>query len=255
MPEGDTVLYYCAFLNKEIKNTNLLSITGIKNCKGYIKSIDCKGKLLYINIDDFYIHIHFGLTGYFDFEDNKSKYEIIAHKDNKNIKLYLNDNIKLSSIQKYTKEEHENVLNELGFSIFDKNFTLDYFKSCFKNKKNLLCSFLLNQKLFCGIGNFIKNEVLYLTKLDIYIKVNELNDNNIKNLYNNILFVSYSSLYTELQKYNLMNYLDKKYECNKPDNIEIPYEIRIYKQTQIGKKKVNFVKIAGRGTYYIDNNK
>lgn len=251
MPEGDAILYNVCFLNKEIKNYTLETITNIHNCNGVIKKIDCKGKLLYMSVNDFFIHVHFGLTGYLDFEPHNEKYEIKVSKDSKNKTIYLNDNINLSSITKHSKDEHDEILNKLGVSIFDKDFTFDYFKECFNKKKNLLCSFLMNQSCFSGVGNYIKNEVIYLSKLDIRVKVNALSDSDKQNLYDNILHVAYSSLFEHLEKHKLLSHLENKYEKNKPDNLQIPYKLKIYKKEKIGDKVVKHVKIAGRETYYI----
>lgn len=252
MPEGDSILYYTCFLNKEMKNLSLHSITNIQDCKGLIHSIDCKGKLLYLKVDHFYIHIHFGLKGYLDYRKKNEKYEIVFIKNNLQHSIYLNDDMKLSSINKYSEDEHEEKLNKLGASIFNKDFTLDYFKSCFINKRSLLCSFLMEQSKFSGIGNFIKNEVIYLSGIDIYIKVNALSDEDIENLYKNILFVAYSSLLTCLNEMNLESYIEKKYEFHKPSILEIPYELKIYNKKKIGDKIVKNAVIAGRNTFYVE---
>ena len=85
------------------------------------------------------------------------------------------------------------IFNELiylcdNFDIFSSNFTLDNFKTIIKSKSTILAALLLKQEIFCGIGNYIKNEALHLTNLNIKVKTNELTDIQITKLYNYILF-------------------------------------------------------------------
>ena len=44
---------------------------------------------------------------------------------------------------------------------------------------------LLNQKVISGIGNYLRADVLWLSKISPFRKVNNLSDLEIKNLYNN----------------------------------------------------------------------
>ena len=116
----------------------------------------------------------------------------------------------------------------------------------------ILASLLLNQNIFSGIGNYIKNESLYLTKLDATIKTQDLSDNQINNLYKNILFVAYSNLYEMLVDSKIEKYLDKSKKINKPNYLEIPYIYKIYGRdyTDDG-RKVKKIKVGGRDSYII----
>ena len=113
---------------------------------------------------------------------------------------------------------------------------------------------LLKQELFSGIGNYIKNEALYLTNLNAKVKTNQLTDKEIKKLYESILFVSYSKLYTELDEYNLIKYLLKCKINHVPKKLEIPYHFKIYNQelTHDGKKVIK-IKVSGRDSYCTEN--
>jgi formamidopyrimidine-DNA glycosylase len=112
----------------------------------------------------------------------------------------------------------------------------------------LLLPTLLKQEYFAGLGNYIKNEAVYLSNIDVYSKTNELTDAEITKLYKNILFVSYSSLITLLTEIGLTN-IAKNIQHPK---LEIPYKYRIYGQTKTSdNKKVYKKKIGGRDTYTI----
>lgn len=289
MPEGPEICYFSVLLKKKLKN---LILTEIKsnyvlydskynpdirlsnlpnniNEDGYkILDVGCKGKLLWLymcgnkhNQNKFYIHIHFGLTGWIKFikPNSNIKYELYF----KNIQsndyeiLYVEDKIKLSKINLYNEDEHNDIINEMGIDIFQSDFTLGTFKNIIQNKKVLLASLLLNQDIFCGMGNYIKNEVLYMGKLKPDIKTSELTQEQINVLYNNILIVSYSNLFTMLNNSKILKYLDKNKKINVPDSNEliIPYQYQIYKREYtVDGTHVYKTKISGRDSYYIKYN-
>ena len=54
---------------------------------------------------------------------------------------------------------------------------------------------LLNQSKFCGIGNYLKSEILYACKISPYRILKDLNDRDRKNIYiqsNKIIKASYA---------------------------------------------------------------
>ena len=116
----------------------------------------------------------------------------------------------------------------------------------------ILAGYLLKQEYFCGIGNYIKNEVLYMGSLKAKIKTSELNEDQINKLYHNILFVAYSNLIEMLKNSNVEKYLDKSKSRFMPNKLEIPYHYKIYgRETTDDGKKVFKIKVSGRDTYCI----
>lgn len=268
MPEGPEILFFSTFLNNKFrlsKITEIKSNTNIwelpEDMEGNILDIYSKGKLLYIKVSStvenkyYYVHIHLGISGWILFKEPKHyvKYELkLITKTNKEIRILIEDKTRLSKIQIYNELEHNTIINKLGIDIFTDEFTLEKFKSITKTKNMILASFLLNQEIFCGIGNYIKNEVLYLGDLNINIKTKALSDNQINELYNNILFVAYSSLIEQLRNTDSEKNLLPKYKTNIPVNIEVPYNYRIYGKTitEDGKAVLKTT-VGGRDTYYI----
>lgn len=161
--------------------------------------------------------------------------------------------MRLSKLQILDEEEHEKINNKLGIDIFTEAFSLQKFKQIVKTKNMILGSFLLNQELFCGIGNYIKNEVIYMNNLDIKIKTSGLSDIQIEQLYKDILFVAYSNLIEQLRNINLEHKLLNENKLNMPNILEVPYEYKIYKRKiTLDGKQVKMTKIGGRDTYYVD---
>ena len=84
---------------------------------------------------------------------------------------------------------------------FDAHFT--YLKTKINPKKSV-CSALMNQSLFPGVGNYIKSEALYFSKLHPEKKWGELSDKTIKQLILNtqdIMQGSYSTGGAELKDF------------------------------------------------------
>ena len=164
----------------------------------------------------------------------------------------MEDKRRFSKINVCTEEQHNKIINKLGIDLFSDKFTLDNFKNIIKSKNTMLASFLLKQEIFCGIGNYIKNEVLYIGKLKVTIKTSELTEEQIDKLYTNILLVGYSNLIEMLTDSKIVKYLDKSKTTYMPKKLEIPYVYKIYgREVTHDGKKVLKIKVGGRDTYCI----
>lgn len=271
MPEGPEILYWSTLLKKklalkykfdEIKSFTDKPIIVPKDWDGTITDSGCKGKLLWLVVkstkDDkkYFMHIHYGITGWLSFEKPESyiKFEFVLEelgKKNK-INLYMEDKRRFSKIVIYNEGQHNKIISKLGIDIFEKNFTFDNFKSVIDSKDTMVAPLLLKQEIFCGIGNYIKNECMYMTNLKAKIKTSELNEEQIKLLYSNILFVAYSNLVEMLKDSKIYKYLDKLKMTHMPSKLEVPYDYRIYgREKTADGKKVFKIKVGGRDSYCI----
>jgi formamidopyrimidine-DNA glycosylase len=268
MPEGPEILYFASVLNKKLKNTTITNIKSFtdkpavipKDYIGKVKLVDCKGKLLWAKVtgktQDYYIHIHFGITGWLQFDkpEKNIKFEFIIKKGNKEFSLYMEDQRRFSKIQVYNETLHNKIINELGIDIFSDEFTERKFKDVIKSKNLLLCAFLLNQHIFSGIGNYIKNDALYLSHIKVKSKTSELTDNQISKLYSNILFIAYSVLYELLRDSKAEKYLEKNKKTNEPAKLEVPFEYKVYsREKSIKGELITKLKIGGRDTYAVES--
>ena len=254
MPEGPELYSLSSLLNKILKGEILKNI--ISNTKTIVKlpkkskiiKIYSYGKYCIIECKDYNLVIHLGLTGWLVFE--KPKIYKYVFEFNNNI-IYLKDVRRFSSIKILNNNELKDFIKKLGVDILSNNFTLEYFQLIIKSKKKLLCNLLLDQKYFSGLGNYIKNEALYLTKLNINKKSNELNNNQIKNLYNNIIFISLSNTITQMNIYNL--YIPKSLTNLTNNKLEIPYHFNVYEKEydKFNHKVILLKKHCGRNTYYV----
>lgn len=262
MPEGPEITFFSIFMSRKFVGGKIILKDNINvpdNLDGTIIEISNKGKLLWFKLksknceENYYLHLHLGISGWIVFKDAKYvKYNFIIKKSGNEYNVFIEDKIRLSNMSIYDEKEHNKIIGSLGIDIFSEYFTKENFISKIKCKKMILSSFLLKQDLFSGIGNYIKNEVLYLGNLDIKIKTNELTDEQIEELYNNILFVGYSNLVEQLMIVNMNDNIPKEKKLNLPNNLEIPYKYKIYRRkTTDDGNEVKMIKVGGRDTYYV----
>lgn len=252
MPEGPELLYLSQICRKYLLNHKLISIKSNSKSKLYLpnnnsllRDIITRGKLMVLIFDNYYFHIHLGLTGWIVFEDAKyPKYELNFD----NITVYIDDSRRFSKLKIYKKiESSQKVLNKLGVDILTNKFTYDYFYNYIKSKKKNIATLLLEQNKICGVGNYIKNEALYIAKINPNRNSDDLEDNEIKKLFDAILYVSYSN-YIEMMKMNKLpiNKLFTKIKTT------VPYKFKVYgnEKDPLG-NKITTENIGGRTTYYV----
>ena len=239
MPEGPEIKYLSEICKKYIVGLDLYHIKS--NSKTIVKvpkrskvlEVMTRGKLLILVCKDYYFHIHCGLTGWITFDNPKyPRYEIEfrTENDKKMLIVYMDDSRRFSKLKIIDKKKHNKILDKMGIDIFSNEFTLDFFMDSIRKTNKKLVAFLMEQNKFSGIGNYIKNESLYLSKIDPHRTCNDLDEDEIKTLYDKILFVCYSNT-VELLEGNKELKPDKDFIYKlKSIEIEIPYKFKVYQQ-------------------------
>lgn len=260
MPEGPELKYSAIYLNSILKNDIIqeLFVFSRKNVilpkKSKIVNIDCKGKLLWIETKDYIIHIHYFITGwiYLNEKPNYTKYII---KTNNN-KIYIDSMRKFTKLDIHNKKDHLKFINKLGLDILSNDFTLEYFIKQFNKTNTIISPFLLKQDKFAGLGNYIKSESLYLSKINPKTKTKNIDIKKLEKLYNKIKFVAFSQLLTHIYYHNKEHKkkinIDNNLKKILPDKLKVPYQFYVY--SKIKDKygnKIKKEKIGGRWTYYI----
>ena len=207
MPEGPEIKKESDFLNKYLKDKYIDSFIFFdgryKNKKlpiGWnkfidllplkIKKVNVKGKFLWFSFYESNITIWntFGLTGYWS--KNKTKYLKFIIKFNKNKKkIYFNDKLGYGTIKvSFDKNTLENKLNTLGCDILDPNENSNNFiKKIRSKKKNIeIAKILLDQKITCGCGNYIRADALYHSKISPFRKISDISDIELKKLWKSL---------------------------------------------------------------------
>jgi formamidopyrimidine-DNA glycosylase len=135
-----------------------------------IKDISCKGKFIWFTFEgeEWSIWNTLGMTGSWTGGPNtfsKVRFDIIKQGNKKTI--HFNDIRNFGTLKFVnSKAELEEKIKSLGFDMLKSPPDITNFISLLnKNKNKTLPVFLMNQGHICGVGNYIKAESLYLSRL------------------------------------------------------------------------------------------
>lgn len=226
MPELPEVENTVLSLKNKLKNRKIVNIWTdwfkyFKNFKSLkevkkiivnkkIYDVKRKGKniLIFLN-KDYILLIHQKLSGHlifgnWFFNKKNKKWESLkdgplkSDKQNQYIRLiFFLDNKKmlaLSDLRRFAKiliDKKEKILNlkdlkKLGPEPLDKKFTFKNFLSIFQCKKGKIKFLLMNQEIISGIGNIYADEILFLSKIHPFSKIENLSFNNFKTIFLNM---------------------------------------------------------------------
>ena len=127
-----------------------------KMCNKKIVNILSWGKHLILEFDTFFIRIHFLMYGSYrinEKKDNPPRLSMVF--DDGEINFY---NCSIKIIEDIPIEQAYDWRTDIMSKKWDKNLVLKKMKLCEHEK---LCDILLDQNIFAGVGNIIKNEVLF----------------------------------------------------------------------------------------------
>lgn len=224
MPEVNEVRRYADFLKKHIQHKNLEEIKILKGrykthgpfnlYKDIVKElrlkildVQSKGKFTYITLEkDYFIFCTLGLTGGWIFQTDDDKYHYAEQNygadhtknalNNLNVEfkfphgsIYFYDQMSRGTLKVIKgRKELDKKLNILGPDIMDVNTTFVLFKNQIKKEQNLnkpIGNVLMNQKIISGIGNYLRADTLWMSKISPFRNVNILTDGEILNIYKN----------------------------------------------------------------------
>ncbi len=162
------------------------------------------GKNIFININkDLIFNFHLGMTGGWSMYNIKHCHFKVK---NTNKELYFIDVRKFGKMKILTKTEFEKKFNpqiDILNINYNKNIHLKFLKENIKTKKSV-CSVIMDQRFFPGVGNYIKSEVLFACKIHPEKKWNSLSTKKINVLLdelNKIMTHSYLSGGAELKDF------------------------------------------------------
>jgi formamidopyrimidine-DNA glycosylase len=256
MPEGPEIFYLKELIKSKIKNqifdeiiSNTKSKVVLPN-KSKVINCDSKGKILWIETSDYYVHLHMMISGWLVFDRPKiCKYEFKFN----NITIYMDDQRRFSKVKIIkSKKKHLEEIDELGLDFLNGEVSKNNFIDIISNSKKNISALLLNQYIFCGIGNYIRNEALYMAKIHPNKKANDIPSEKVDILYDKIIYVIFSNLCEMMENENLKipKYIIKYI----PKKIQVPYKYRVYNKMRDNKNNdIIREKIAGRWAYYVKN--
>ena len=196
-----------------------------------IISVNTKGKLLYMTLDNgLYIVSTLGLSGGWCFKSTRSdKYDFPnmfeQYQNNEKLDKYLKralnhlniefvtnhgslyffDTLSFGTLSVMDKTELSKKLQKLGPDIMDDSTNFDVFLEKVVQKPNeKIGNILMDQTVLSGIGNYLRADVLYLSKVNPFRKVKDLSKKELERIYDNCKILT-------LGEYD-RNLLKKKYK-------------------------------------------
>lgn len=203
MPEGPEVRITVEQLNKLVTKQQLVAVNinsgrySKKVPSGFhnfieqlplkLDKICCKGKFIWFEFEKgHYMFNTLGMSG--GWRVKKEKHSHVAFTFDK-LDVYFTDMRNFGTLKFINKKsELDKKLNELGADVFTQEYTLDYVTKILQTKRlenKTIVEVLMNQKKFCGIGNYLKSEILYLCKISPHRLLVDLSETDIKNIYQN----------------------------------------------------------------------
>tara|TARA_B100000768_G_C11211862_1_gene346388 strand:+ start:173 stop:982 length:810 start_codon:yes stop_codon:yes gene_type:complete len=226
MPEGPEVKNIVNELSKFLKNKNLNSILihSGRYSKKYpdnflefekklplkILEVKCKGKFIWFQLENKWsIWNTLGMSGGWNLEKSKhSHIEFLVE----NQSIFFTD-VRNFGTFKFCNDESKlnKKLKSLGPDILEKEFNLEIFMKILKKKSLLnktIPEVFMNQSHISGIGNYLKSEILYKSKISPFRVINSLSIYEIETLFTNIIKIannSYKSGGATIRNYSNIN--------------------------------------------------
>lgn len=180
-----------------------------------VLDIKTKGKFLYFILEnDYYLGTTLGLSGgwvYLPYSTKKFKFPILIDNvenlgnynidryrkialNNLNIEfitdkgiLYFYDSLSFGTIKIFDKILINKKLDSIGPDIMDtEETTFQVFENQLLLKRNLekyIGVVLMDQKVISGIGNYLRSDILWCSKISPFRKVKDLNKEELKEIY------------------------------------------------------------------------
>ncbi|MFA5755187.1 MAG: bifunctional DNA-formamidopyrimidine glycosylase/DNA-(apurinic or apyrimidinic site) lyase [Candidatus Paceibacterota bacterium] len=227
-----------------------------------IVSIGRRGKNILIYLDDENILlIHQKISGHlllgkWKFEDNKWIPPVGPLSDDRvnsylHIVFSLDDGrqLALSDQRKFAKIE---LIKDVNFDLGPEPLEIDFdsFKELFSNKKGRIKQLLMDQDFIAGIGNIYASEILYLSSIHPEEPANNLDEKDLKNIYDNMQFILKEAI--RLKGDSFSDFRDINGERGGFQNIMKVYQKQGKECEKCGTKIVR-INLGGRGTFFCPN--
>lgn len=181
MPEGPSIV----ILKEQVsifKGKKILDISGnskidLQRMKGK-KILDMKswGKHFLIIFDDFFIRIHLLMFGSFRVNERKETLPRISFRFSKGELNFYSCAVKMleGDVHEYYDWQSDTMSEEWNPAKALKALKLD--------KEGMICDGLMNQKIFAGVGNIIKNEALFITMVHPEARIKNIPPKKLKEI-------------------------------------------------------------------------
>ncbi len=182
MPEGPTIKFISQKLQKFVGKTvseasgyGEMDKSKIQNIE--LINIETFGKNLIFVFKDFFVTAHFGLFGSMLINERKKVNASFAlHFDDDEINFY----VTRTNFFEGKPEDYFNYKTDILKTEFDQKFVLKTLQKDFKSK--MIGDVLMDQNIFAGVGNIIRVEVLFRSKIHPDSLVEKIPTKNLQEL-------------------------------------------------------------------------
>lgn len=195
MPEGPEVKTITDWLCKNftlckiVNNSKFIDINA-----GTINKIHCKGKQIFFCItnatgEKVYLNSRLALMGKWSLtEGNHTRFWMKLQKStcSEELMLYNDDTMNFGDIELHSEEKYQDKLTKIGPDLLSDDIDISLWIKKIKNgriKNKMIYDYLTEQKYFSGIGNYLKSEILYRSKILPTRTLCSLSDVEISELY------------------------------------------------------------------------
>lgn len=273
MPEGPEVKNLVSWLNKDLKNKELINIKilsgrykrhgdpknlSIINYPIKVEKVACHGKFIYWTFkkSEIVFFITLGMSGWFVY--NNDKYNNIEFKFS-DFKIYFNDFRNFGTLIICNKQQLEKKLNQLGPDILDEKNNYQLFINRLNRKRNdtTIGGAIMDQKVSAGVGNYIRSEALYIAKLPPFKEISKISEDKLRELWDILRQVGW--FYYNEKKGKKLKIINNKYKIINLYKKNGPSKYKpgkgyflVYRQnTDPYGKEVLTDKINGRTVHYV----
>ena len=214
MPEGPEVRIFvdklnALYKNKKIKEVKVVSgryikkpINNLSSLKDkIIKNFSCKGKFIWIDLDNVIIFNTLGMTG--SWSKNQKKHSRIKITFTDNESLFFSDIRNFGTFQIKSRIDLAKKLKSIGPDMLSDP-PINFISRLRKYNHKNICSVIMNQNVISGVGNYIKAESLWYSRINPHATVKDLSDDHLELLKKAIIYVinkSYQSQGATIQSY------------------------------------------------------
>lgn len=142
----------------------------------HVEAVEVKGKLIWMKLSDgVRMWNTLGMSG--GWRDHRGKHAHFVLECANGTEVYFEDVRRFGNISFTDQTEIDRKLSDLGPDMLNEVVSPEVFLSsiCRGNRINWnICKALMDQKVICGVGNYIKSEALYRAGINPWLSVGEI---------------------------------------------------------------------------------
>lgn len=154
-----------------------------------INYVDAYGKKILFVMDDILFISSCGMEGHWLWEPSNNTGIIVCCDG---VNAFFDDSRHFGDFRIIPHSQYSDIMKNVGKDYLRDEVSFEMFRDTIRQTKLLqkeICWFLMEQKFFSGVGNYIKADSLFLSRIAPNRLISTLSDDDLVNLYNAIMYV------------------------------------------------------------------